>query len=143
MLQNTTFRFTDEHSKTAYGVQFLVGTVRRKVKVNREIIVAAGAIQSPQLLMLSGIGPKDHLKEMGIPLVHDAPGVGGNLQDHAAIGGLLYLIDTPKNYTGDRPFSFNLPDSVTSDVIKEFAVNRTGPMYSLPGCEGMAFVNTK
>lgn len=93
--------------------------------------------------MLSGIGPKDHLKEMGIPLVHDAPGVGGNLQDHAAIGGLLYLIDTPKNYTGDRPFSFNLPDSVTSDVIKEFAVNRTGPMYSLPVCEGMAFVNTK
>ncbi|XP_031838198.2 glucose dehydrogenase [FAD, quinone]-like [Nomia melanderi] len=133
----------DEHSKTAYGVQFRVGTARHKVKVNREVILAAGAIQSPQLLMLSGIGPRDHLEEMGIPLVHDAPGVGGNLQDHVAIGGLLYLIDTPKDYTGDRPFSFNLPDSVTPDVIKEFAVNRTGPMYSLPVCEGMAFVNTK
>ncbi|KAK8113409.1 hypothetical protein PG984_013935 [Apiospora sp. TS-2023a] len=48
----------------------------------REVVVAAGAICSPQLLMLSGVGPAQHLKEMGIPVVHDSPDVGRNLMDH-------------------------------------------------------------
>ena len=48
----------------------------------KEVIVAASAINSPKLLMLSGIGPAQHLKEMGIPVVADRPGVGQNLQDH-------------------------------------------------------------
>ena len=47
-----------------------------------EVILAGGAINSPQLLMLSGLGPADHLREVGIPLRHALPGVGGNLQDH-------------------------------------------------------------
>lgn len=51
----------------------------------REIIVSAGAINSPQLLMLSGIGPAEHLREMGIEIVHDLPGVGSNLQDHPTV----------------------------------------------------------
>ena len=48
----------------------------------REVIVAAGAVQSPQLLQLSGVGPGALLREFGIPVVHDLPGVGENLQDH-------------------------------------------------------------
>jgi choline dehydrogenase-like flavoprotein len=48
----------------------------------REVIVCGGAINSPQLLMLSGIGPADHLREIGIRVTHDLPGVGANLQDH-------------------------------------------------------------
>ena len=52
------------------------------VKSNKEVIVCAGAIGSPHILMLSGIGPKDHLKSMGINLIADMPGVGQNLQDH-------------------------------------------------------------
>ncbi len=48
----------------------------------REVILCGGAINSPQLLMLSGIGPADHLKAMGVPVVHDSADVGGNLQDH-------------------------------------------------------------
>ncbi len=52
------------------------------VKSNKEVILCAGAVGSPHILMLSGIGPKDHLKSMGINLIADIPGVGQNLQDH-------------------------------------------------------------
>ena len=50
-----------------------------------EIILCAGAVGSPQLLMLSGVGPKDHLGGLGIPVVHDSPGVGQNLRDHPGV----------------------------------------------------------
>ena len=54
----------------------------RQLKCTREVLLCAGALQSPQILMLSGIGPKDHLAENGIASVHDLPGVGQNLHDH-------------------------------------------------------------
>ncbi|MEM8848717.1 MAG: GMC family oxidoreductase N-terminal domain-containing protein [Pseudomonadota bacterium] len=57
--------------------------------IGREIVLCAGAIGSPHLLMLSGIGPGDHLREYGISVVHDAPGVGGNLQDHLDINCMI------------------------------------------------------
>jgi len=52
------------------------------VSARKEVVVCAGAIGSPQLLMLSGVGPREHLEELGIPVVQDLPGVGSNLQDH-------------------------------------------------------------
>ncbi|MFG1402043.1 GMC family oxidoreductase [Xanthobacter sediminis] len=55
---------------------------RRTLAARREVVLAAGAIGSPQLLMLSGIGPADHLAEFGIAVAHHLPGVGANLQDH-------------------------------------------------------------
>ncbi|MFG1430385.1 GMC family oxidoreductase N-terminal domain-containing protein [Xanthobacter sp. V2C-8] len=55
---------------------------RRTLAARREVVLAAGAIGSPQLLMLSGIGPGDHLSELGIAVAHHLPGVGANLQDH-------------------------------------------------------------
>ncbi|XP_054004391.1 glucose dehydrogenase [FAD, quinone]-like isoform X1 [Hylaeus anthracinus] len=133
----------DGASKSAYGVRFRAGGMLKEVKANREVILSAGAIQSPQVLMLSGIGPRDHLEKMMIPVVHELPGVGGNLQDHAAMGGMTYLVDPPEEYTGTDPFTFVLPKSVTPDTIKKFAVNHTGPLYSLPMAESMAFINTK
>lgn len=54
-------------------------------RANQEILLCAGALQSPQLLMLSGIGPAAHLREMGIEVAVDLPGVGANLQDHAIV----------------------------------------------------------
>ena len=50
-----------------------------------EVILAAGAIGSPQLLMLSGVGPADHLREHDIPVMADSPGVGANLSDHPVV----------------------------------------------------------
>lgn len=58
---------------------------RHRIRARREIILCGGAINSPQILMLSGIGPADHLKAHGIPLVHDSSGVGENLHDHLEV----------------------------------------------------------
>lgn len=69
---------------------------RQRVTARREVVVAAGAFTTPQLLMLSGIGPARHLREVGVPVRVDAPGVGGNLQDR-------YEMTVVTAY--DRPFS--------------------------------------
>ena len=66
------------------GVEVESGGERFKV-YGQEIILSAGAIGSPQILMLSGVGPQKQLKELGIPVVHDLPGVGQNLRDHPMI----------------------------------------------------------
>ncbi len=69
-------------ARCASGVQFLEMGAPKSVAAKREVILSGGAFQSPQMLMLSGIGPGDHLREHGLDVVFDAPGVGANLQDH-------------------------------------------------------------
>lgn len=66
----------------AIGVEVLSSGVKKKILARKEVVLSAGAICSPQLLLLSGIGPAQHLRELGIPVVSDLPGVGENLQDH-------------------------------------------------------------
>ena len=66
----------------AVGVRYFQGGVEKEVRASREIILSAGALQSPQLLQLSGVGPGELLRSIGIPVVKDLPGVGENLQDH-------------------------------------------------------------
>ena len=66
----------------AYGVRYITSSGTHEVRVSREVILSAGAIRSPQLLELSGIGSAEHLEKIGIPVQHDLPGVGNNLQDH-------------------------------------------------------------
>jgi choline dehydrogenase len=68
--------------RSAVGMEFLHGGERKRVTAEREVIVCAGAIQSPQILMLSGVGDRDQLLAHGVPLVQHLPGVGKNLQDH-------------------------------------------------------------
>lgn len=68
--------------KRAAGVEFQQDGRKVLAKAHQEIILCGGAFQSPQLLMLSGIGPKEHLQQMNIPIIQDLPGVGKNLQDH-------------------------------------------------------------
>lgn len=65
-----------------------------KIRADREVILSAGTIGSPQLLLLSGIGPADHLREQRIPVEIDLPGVGANLQDHV-IANVVYAVDEP------------------------------------------------
>ncbi len=68
--------------RRARGVEYRQGDAVRTAEARREIVLSGGPINAPQLLMLSGIGPAGHLQERGIGVVHDLPGVGGNLQDH-------------------------------------------------------------
>lgn len=82
--------------KRAVGVRVLQGGQERLLRARREVIISAGVIASPQLLMVSGIGPADHLTSHGIDVLVDAPEVGANLQEHADM--LLHR----------RPFSTDL-----------------------------------
>lgn len=82
----------DPETKVAYGVEMVKGDTRYFVRASKEVILSAGSIGSAQLLMLSGIGPKNHLTEMGIPVLADLD-VGKNLQDHVGLGGLAFLIN--------------------------------------------------
>ena len=68
--------------RRAAGVEYRRGDTMHRVRVRREVIVSAGSINSPKLLKLSGIGPAAELREHGIAVVHELPGVGENLQDH-------------------------------------------------------------
>jgi choline dehydrogenase-like flavoprotein len=102
-----------------------------------EVIVAAGAIASPQLLMCSGIGPAKHLKQYGIPVVHDNANVGENLQDHPAA---VVSFKTPKKGVSVtsklRLFGFTNPFPVL-----RWMLFKTGMMTSV-GCDHGAFVKT-
>lgn len=71
--------------KRATGVVYRQGNKEKSIKARAEVIVSSGAFGSPHLLLLSGIGPADHLREFGIDVIHDSPNVGENLQDHLDI----------------------------------------------------------
>jgi choline dehydrogenase-like flavoprotein len=79
--------------RRAVGVEVRVGGELKQLKAKREVLLCAGALQSPQLLMLSGIGPGAQLQKHGITTVHDLPGVGANLHDHVDV---VQVVDTPQ-----------------------------------------------
>jgi choline dehydrogenase-like flavoprotein len=78
--------------RRAAGVEYMQDGATHRLRASREVIVCAGALLSPQILMLSGIGPAAHLREHGIAVVHDAPGVGANLHDHVDV---VQVVDAP------------------------------------------------
>lgn len=90
--------------KRAVGVQFNRFSLSNLVYARREVILSAGAIGSAQLLMLSGIGPRWHLKQVGIPVLSDLP-VGENLQDHIYAGGMHFAVRQPVTVTQERAFN--------------------------------------
>ncbi len=67
------------------GVEYSVDGALKQLRARREVLLCAGALQSPQVLMLSGIGPGEHLQSLGIPVAHALPGVGQNLHDHVDV----------------------------------------------------------
>ena len=79
--------------RRAVGVEVRVGGELKQLKAKREVLLCAGALQSPQLLMLSGIGPGAQLQKHGITTAHDLPGVGANLHDHIDV---VQVVDTPQ-----------------------------------------------
>lgn len=76
--------------KRATGIEAKISGRLERIEAGREVVLCGGAINSPQLLLLSGVGPAAELKRHGIPLVHDLPGVGQNLQDHLDVTVLIH-----------------------------------------------------
>jgi choline dehydrogenase-like flavoprotein len=79
--------------KRAVGVEYAQGGEIKQLRASREVLLCAGAFQSPQLLMLSGIGPHAHLVDKGIATQHDLPGVGQNLHDHIDV---VHVVNAPQ-----------------------------------------------
>ena len=96
-----------------------------RLKPGGEVLLSAGAFGSPQLLMLSGIGPAEHLRDMGIEVLHDLPGVGDNLHDHPDV---VMVVNAPKL---TDLFGLSLPGMVTTlKGITEWRRARSGPLTS-------------
>ncbi|XP_043597207.1 glucose dehydrogenase [FAD, quinone]-like [Bombus pyrosoma] len=124
----------DPSSKEAYGVEFVRDGKTLRVTAKKEVIVSAGSINSPQLLMLSGIGPKEQLLKHGIPVIQDLR-VGHNLQDHVGVGGLSFLVNEEITLVESR--IYNIQDMLGYTIFGD------GPLTLLGGVEGIAFINSK
>ena len=109
----------------AVGAEFLKDGQTQQVRARREVLLCAGAFGSPQLLMLSGIGPAAHLKEHGIPVVHDLPGVGQNLHDHLTTV-LIYRTQRKRETFG---VSLAGLGAIVRGIF-EWRSKRTGPITS-------------
>nr|CAH7736970.1 unnamed protein product [Callosobruchus chinensis] len=121
-------------SKEAYGVEYRKNGVMYKVLARKEVILSAGGLNSPQVLMLSGIGPKDHLEEMGISVIKDLP-VGETLYDHVAFIGAPFLVD---QHIGLEPIKAALAPKTYVDFI----LHRKGVIASSVALEAVAYLQT-
>ncbi|MBI1769983.1 MAG: GMC family oxidoreductase N-terminal domain-containing protein [Bacteroidetes bacterium] len=118
----------------ASGVEFMTGRSKTMVaRVKREIILSAGAFESPKLLMLSGIADKEELKRHGIDLKMDLPGVGKNLQDH-----LMYPVSSKSNI---RSNNYYLPRYRQLLELVNYLITKSGPM-SIGPLEAVAFLKS-
>ncbi len=117
--------------RRAAGVRWRQGGETRTARCRGEVILAAGSIGSPQIMLLSGVGPAKHLSEHGIPVISDRPGVGGNLQDHLQLR-LIYKVDgiATLNERYHAPFGL-------ARMFAEYALFRRGPLTMAPSQLGL------
>jgi choline dehydrogenase len=122
----------DDHNRvvSVSWIDSLNGGVSKTSFVTREVILSSGAIQTPKLLQLSGIGPGAYLDTLGISVVADRPGVGENYQDHVITN------------LGAAGMSVGWPPADTPDAWNQWLVNKTGPYSSIGGMTVM-FLRTK
>ena len=106
-------------NKHATAISYVLDGKAQQANASKEIILCAGALETPKLLMLSGVGPKEHLASLNIPLVHDVPSIGENLHDHPNV--CMFL-------KGRKPIDFAYP--------QVYGFDRMNPALELP--EGQA-----
>ncbi|KAF2904942.1 hypothetical protein ILUMI_01238, partial [Ignelater luminosus] len=124
----------DPHKKTAFGVEYFKDGQLHKVTVKKEVILSAGAINSPQLLMLSGIGPSSHLFTHRIEVIHELP-VGLNLHDHTTMDGLVFAISNKTATAVD--------DETRNADVHYYKETHRGPLSAPGALQINAFVQTK
>lgn len=119
----------------AAGVEILTKTGLNHIMAKREVILSAGAYHSPKILMLSGIGPADHLKAMGIEVVSDSPEVGTNLQDH------YILTMSWRLKQGSYSYNQQLSGMRLLGNVLQYVARREGAM-TIPAAQVGAFVKS-
>jgi choline dehydrogenase len=113
------------------GVSYVVDGELHTARVRRGAVLTAGAVNTPQLLMLSGVGPAEHLRAMGIEVVVDLPGVGGNLSDHLAAGPVVGTSRTDSLVAAESP-----------KEVLDYVVRRRGMLTSNLG-EAHVFLQSR
>ncbi|CAG9770881.1 unnamed protein product [Ceutorhynchus assimilis] len=132
ILMNSTVTkvLVDPKSKKAYGVEVITPNGPQVIYSTKEVIVSAGAVQSPQVLLLSGVGPQNELEKLNIPVTHNLPGVGKNLQNHVA-----FFLNFNINDTNTTPLNWA--------TAMEYLLFRDGLMSGTGISEVTGFINTK
>lgn len=136
----------DRATGNATGVEFCLPTstgrmrhVARTVAQTGEVVLAAGAVHTPQIMMLSGLGPRNQLAQVGLPCQVNLPGVGANLQDHPACLA-AYLCDDKAGSITDAVYH---PDGrLRKRAILNYLLRRRGP-FCTTGCDRGIFVRSK
>jgi choline dehydrogenase len=121
----------------ATGVRYLRRGIEEEAVAESEVILCCGAVGSPQLLMLSGVGPADHLREHDIPVLADSPGVGGNLSDHPVVTAMWSAPKTrslwekagPKNLAR---WQMTHSGPMTTNIAEAGGFSRTDPALPAP-----------
>ena len=123
----------DPVTRKALGVQFYNSGKFYEVRARKEVILSSGTIGSAQILMLSGIGPAQHLQDKGIEPIADLP-VGFNFQDHTAAGALTFTVNCS---------TMNFNKIFKLKYFMAYQMQHEGPMTSTGGCESISFHDTE
>lgn len=124
----------DPVNKVAVGVEFHKNGRVYQIRAKKEVILSAGPIESPHLLMLSGIGPKRHLKSFGIPVIQDLK-VGESLYDHISFPALAFTLNQTRLTLVEKKLA-------TVQTVVQFDHYGDGPMSSLAGVETIGYIKT-
>ncbi|KAH8289837.1 hypothetical protein KR054_011618 [Drosophila jambulina] len=115
------------------SVSFEKDGSQHRIEISKEVVLSAGAIDSPALLLRSGIGPRRHLEELNLPVLVDLPGVGQNLQDHVLVPLFLRL---------DEGQAKAATEQEILDDIYDYLAHRKGPLTTPSTASLVAFINT-
>jgi choline dehydrogenase-like flavoprotein len=126
----------DSQSKIAHGVEYVVNGARFIARAQKEVILSAGAMNSPKILMLSGIGPADHLKTLNIPVIMDLR-VGENLQDHVTTDALIIGLS-------NKTSTMIQPEQLIDELYNYYGQYKykNSPLASTATLRATAFINT-
>ncbi|CAH1156143.1 unnamed protein product [Phaedon cochleariae] len=120
----------DKNNKKAIGVTFTHHGKTYTVNADKEVILSAGVYQTPQILLLSGVGPKEHLEEVGIEVIEDLEGVGSSLQDDP----INQVIVFRSNYSA--------PSGTLQEQLADYLEGR-GPLTQVLSAQGVSFLRSK
>lgn len=125
LLTGATVHRIELDGTTVTGVTFEKDGEVMTVGANERVVLSAGAINTPKILMQSGIGPAAHLKEVGVDVKHDLPGVGQNFQDHILAAGCVWEYNTPlppKNSAAEATFFWKSDPSLDTPDLQPFQI---------------------